>query len=68
MKTKEIRKMLCNALAKAEKGEMKPDDAKAVIGLANQIHASLSTEVKVATMKLRAGQIAETLGELNVAQ
>jgi hypothetical protein len=68
MKTKQIRKMLCNALEKAEKGELKPDDAKSVIGLANQIHASLSTEVKVASMKLRAGQIADTLGELDVSQ
>ncbi len=68
MKTKDIRKMLCNALTKAEKGELPMDEAKSIIGLANQIQSSLATEVKVQTMKLRMGAQADALGDLNVAE
>jgi len=67
MKTRQIRKMLCNALDKAANGELAPEDAKAVIGLANQISASLATEVKVATLKMRLGQVANQIGDLDVA-
>ena len=68
MKTKDIRTMLCNALRKAEAGEMSLDEAKVVIGLANQISSSLSTEVKVAQMKLRMGVQADAIGSLNVTE
>lgn len=66
MKTKQIRQILCAALKKVEAGEMATDDAKSVIGLANQIQASLATEVKVATLKLRIGVAVDTIGELDV--
>lgn len=68
MKTKEIRRMLCKALKKVESGEMAFDDAKSIIGLANQIQASLATECKVATLKMRMGATADVIGELDVAQ
>jgi hypothetical protein len=68
MKTKDIRAMLCNALKKAERGELPSDEAKTVIGLANQISTSLATEVKVATMKLRMGAQADAIGQLNVTE
>lgn len=68
MKTKEIRAMLCKALKKAEQGELAMDDAKSIIGLANQIQSSLAVEVKVQTMKMRLGAQADALGELDVAK
>jgi len=68
MKTRQIRKMLCEALDRAANGKLAADDAKSVIGLANQISASLATEVKVATLKIRLGQAANTIGDLNVAE
>jgi hypothetical protein len=68
MKTKDIRNMLCNALKRAEKGDLPPDDAKTLIGLANQISQSLATECKVITMKLRLGAQADAIGDLNVSE
>lgn len=68
MKTKDIRQMLCASLARAEKGELKPDDAKTIIGLANQISQSLSVECKVIAMKLRLGAQVDAIGGLNVAE
>lgn len=68
MKTKDIRTMLCNALQKAERGELNEADAKTMIGLANQIQASLATEVKVATLKMRLGGQADAIGHLNVTE
>ena len=67
MKTKSIRKILCAALQKAERGELQAEEAKAIIGMANQIANSLATEVKVASMKMRLGGQADTIGELDVA-
>ena len=66
MKTKNIRHILANALEKAEKGQLAPQDAKAIIGLANQISTSLATEVKVANLKLRLGHQVDSVGELSV--
>lgn len=66
MKTREIRAVLCRALGRVEAGELPMDEAKSIIGLANQISTSLATEVKVATMKMRMGQVADTLGSLDV--
>ncbi len=68
MKTKDIRAILCNALKKAELGQLPSEEAKAVIGLANQISTSLAVEVKVATMKLRLGQQVENIGMLEVTK
>jgi len=68
MKTNQIRLMLCKALAKAENGTLPMEEARAIIGLANQIQASLATEVKVQAMKLRLGTQVDALGELDVAK
>jgi hypothetical protein len=68
MKTKDIRNMLCNALKKAERGDLPVDEAKTIIGLANQISASLSTECKVIALKLRMGTQADAIGSLNVTE
>lgn len=68
MKTRDVRKMLCNALSKAERGEMPIDEAKTIIGLANQIQASLATECKVAAMKMRLGSQADSIGDLSVTE
>lgn len=67
MKTSDIRKMLCASLAKAEKGELPHEDAKTIIGLANQISQSLAVECKVIATKLRLGAQADAIGALNVA-
>lgn len=68
MKTKQIRSMLCKALARVEAGELPLDEAKSIVGLANQINASLATEVKVAHLKMRAGAQVDTFGELDVTK
>lgn len=68
MRTKDIRKMLCNALSKCESGELPLDEAKSIIGLANQIQASLATECKVIATKLRMGAQADAIGDLNVSE
>jgi hypothetical protein len=68
MKTKDIRNSLCKALKKAENGELPADEAKTIIGLANQISQSLATEVKVISLKLRMGAQADAIGQLNVTE
>ena len=68
MKTKDIRTSLCNALKKAERGDLPADEAKTIIGLANQISQSLATEVKVIQLKLRMGAQADAIGSLNVSE
>lgn len=68
MKTKDIRNMLCAALKRAEQGQLTADEGKLMIGLANQISQSLSTEVKVAKLKLQLGSQADTIGELTVGE
>lgn len=68
MKTSDIRNMLCTALKKAEKGELSHDDAKTMIGLANQVSQSLAVECKVIAMKLRLGAQADTIGQLKVTE
>ena len=66
MKTSEIRTVLCNALKKVESGKCTSEEAKAVIGLANQVSQSLATEVKVANLKLRLGMQVDSIGNLRV--
>lgn len=66
MKTSEIRSMLCSALKKIEAGKLPSDEAKSIIGLANQISQSLATEVKVANLKMRLGSQADAIGNLRV--
>lgn len=68
MKTKDIRKTLCAALAKAEKGDLAADDARSIIGLANQISGSLATECKVISTKLRLGHQVDKFGDLSVTE
>ena len=68
MKTKQIRKLLCDALNKANQGQLSSEEAKSIIGLTNQISQSLATEVKVAHMKMRLGGQADLMGELEVAE
>jgi len=68
MKTKDIRNMLCNALKKAEEGKLPNDEAKMIIGLANQVSQSLAVECKVIAMKLRMGAQADAIGQLNVSE
>jgi len=68
MKTKDIRNMLCNALKKAEEGKLPNDEAKTIIGLANQVSQSLAVECKVIAMKLRMGAQADAIGQLNVSE
>jgi hypothetical protein len=67
VKTKQIRAMLCETLRRVEKGEISGDAARSVIGLANQIQASLAVEVKVANLRMRAGQKVDDIGDLDVA-
>lgn len=65
-KTKEIRKVLADAIERAGKGELPVEDGKNIIGLANQISNLMSTEVKVIDMKVRLGHQADKFGELQI--
>jgi hypothetical protein len=58
--------MLVTALDRAMKGELSSEDGRSVIGLANQISNSMAQEVKVATLKLKAGHQVDKFGELEI--
>ena len=64
--TKQIRSALATALERAMSGELSADDGRSVIGLANQISQSMAVEVKVMTMKMRAGHQVDKFGDLSV--
>jgi len=66
MKTKDIRRVLAESMAKAAKGELAVEDGRNIIGLANQISQSMAVEVKVQIMKERVGQQADKFGHLDV--
>jgi hypothetical protein len=68
MKTKEVRDVLCISLQRAQDGELSSEEARSIIGLANQISQSLAVEVKVISMRLRMGEKVQQFGELNVAE
>jgi len=50
----------------AMKGELPSEDGRNIIGLANQISQSMAVEVKVMSMKIKAGQKVEEFGHLEV--
>lgn len=64
--TQKIRATLAKALERAMSGELSSDDGRNIIGLANQISQSMAVEVKVMTMKAKAGHQVEKFGELEV--
>ncbi len=66
MKTKDLRKMLAAALDKALNGELSSEDGRNIIGLANQITASMVTEVKVQILRERMGHQVDKFGDLNI--
>ena len=68
MKTKDIRKALAESLTAVQEGRMAPEQAKSLIGLANQISQSMAVEVKVAKLKIQLGQESDKFGSLNVAE
>jgi hypothetical protein len=47
-------------------GELSAEDGRNLIGLANQISQSMAVEVKVMTMKLKAGHKVEEFGALEI--
>jgi len=64
--TRSIRLSLAKALDMAMKGELPSEDGRNIIGLANQISQSMAVEVKVMSMKIKAGQKVEEFGHLEV--
>ena len=64
--TSTIRATLAKALERVMKGDLSADDGRNLIGLANQISQSMAVEVKVMTMKAKAGHQVDKFGELEV--
>ena len=64
--TSSIRATLAKALERVMKGDLSADDGRNLIGLANQISQSMAVEVKVMTMKAKAGHQVDKFGELEV--
>jgi hypothetical protein len=64
--TKQIRRALAAALERASQGNLSASDGKNIIGLANQISQSMSTEVQVMKTKTALGHQVEKFGELEV--
>lgn len=64
--TANIRAALAAALERTLAGNMPVEDGRNIIGYANQISQSMSAEVRVMTMKAKAGHQVEKFGELQV--
>ena len=64
--TGSVRELLMQAMTKASKGELSPDEGKMLCNLANQISTSMAVEVKVLELKRRINQTAEVFGKLEV--
>lgn len=64
--TAKIRASLAKALQRSMAGDLSAEDGRNIIGLANQISQSMAVEVKVLTLKMRAGHQFEKFGDLEV--
>ena len=65
--TSKIRAALTEALDRAMDGNLSAEDGRNVIGLANQISQSMAVEVKVQSLKLKAGHQVEKFGQLEIS-
>lgn len=66
--TGKVRAALADCLQRVANGELPANDAKAVIGLANQITTSIAVELKQQNMKSMIGQKVSELGALNIGE
>jgi len=60
--TGELRKNLADCFVEAKEWKLSGDALRGVIGCANQINISISTEVKARAQLLKEGVACETLG------
>lgn len=65
--TGEIRNALAECLVRMQKGTLPPTEAKAIVGLANQITNSLAVELKYRTQEGQLGHAVSELGALNIS-
>lgn len=64
--TRAIRKTLVKAMEEAAAGNLSAEDGRNIIGLANQVSASMSVEVRVMSMKSKIGHQTQKFGDLEV--
>lgn len=64
--TGKVRAALADALQRVSKGELPANDAKAMIGLANQITCSMATELRHQTLQATLGHKVTTFGKVEI--
>ena len=64
--TGNVREALADALQRVSKGELPANDAKAMIGLANQITTSMAVELKHQTIQSTLGHKVTTFGKVEI--
>lgn len=66
--TGKVRLALADSLERVTNGSLPANDAKAIVGLANQITNSIAVEIKHIVMKAQMGQKVEELGALKIGE
>jgi len=64
--TGKVRSALADCLERVSRGELSANDAKAIIGMANQITTSIAVELKHQNLQSQLGLQVKTLGALNI--
>lgn len=64
--TSQMRRMLLSAMEKVSKGELGNDEARSLIGLANQTTTNMAVELKAREQFVRMGSQAAVFGELEI--
>jgi len=65
--TGELRKNLAECFAQARAGNLSGDALRGVIGCANQINISLSTEIKARQQLAREGVALKSFGDMSIS-
>ena len=64
--TGKVREALADCLVRMANGELAANDAKAIIGLANQITNNIAVELKVKAVQSSLGQAVSNLGQVAI--
>lgn len=64
--TGKVREALADALERLSKGDLAANDAKAMVGLANQITQNMAVELKHQSIQASLGLKVSTFGKINI--
>lgn len=64
--TGKIREALADCLVRVSNGTLAANDAKAIIGLSNQITTNMAVELKHQTLQSALGNKTDTFGKINI--